>query len=450
MRAMQARYDVTSGSLARAIWKLALPTMITSALFDVFNLVDMIFVGRLGPSAIAAVSMSGILMGIIRMIAMGISTGTMALVSRFTGSGDEASAEKVLGQSITLSIISAGFVAVLGGLFAEPVLRVMGAAEDVVPQGAAYFRIMCLGSITMYFTIALGAGMRGFGDAVTPMWALGISSLLNIGLDPLFIFGVGAFPRLEVAGSAVATVISRGVGSLILLYVLVSGSRGIRATGFLPWRGQRYLGRIVRIGSFSTLRMLGMNLSRLVLVRIVAIFGTFALAAFGIGMRIRILVLVLGFGLGNATAVVVGQNLGAGKPDRAEKGAWLSLGYYSIFLAVVSALFLAMPRSIISIFNTHPEVLRLGTTFLYFFVPSIFFLGFSVIMHRAIDGAGDTMATMIISLLAQIGLGIPMAWFFSRWWDINGVWAALVGSNMLSGLGMLIYFRLGRWKKKKV
>jgi putative MATE family efflux protein len=450
MRTPPPRYDLTTGSLARGIWKIALPTMVTSALFDLFNLVDMIFVGRLGPSAIAAVSMSGVLMGIIRMIAMGISTGTMALVSRFVGAGDSASAEKVLGQSIALSVISAAAVALLGGLFSEPVLRLMGAAEDVVPQGAAYFRIMCLGGLTMYLTITLGAGMRGFGDAVTPMWALGISSLLNIGLDPLFIFGIGPFPRLEVAGSAVATVIARGVGSVILLYVLLSGGKGIRATGFLPWRGERFLGRIIRVGSFSTLRMLGMNLSRLVLVRIVALFGTFAVAAFGIGMRLRILVLVLGFGLGNATAVIVGQNLGAGRPDRAERGAWLSMGYYSIFLALISVLFISAPRSIIGIFNTHPDVLRYGTTFLYFFVPSIFFLGFSVIMQRAIDGAGDTVATMVISIAALIVLGIPMAWFFSRWWGVNGVWAALVGSNMLSGLATLIYFRLGRWKRKRV
>lgn len=449
MRTAPKGIDLTRGNLAAGIWKLALPTMVTSALYDLFNIVDMVFVGKLGPQAIAAVSISGVLMGLIRMGAMGISTGTVAMISRFVGQEDREAAQKVLGQSITLSLISSAVVALLGLLLAAPLVSALGAEEDVVAAGAAYLRIMCLGSITMFFSISLAAGMRGFGDAVTPMWALGIASLLNIGLDPLFIFGIGPFPRLEVAGSAIATVIARGVGSAILITVLLKGCRGIRATGF-GISGSGLMRRIIKIGSFSALRSLGMNVSRLVLIRIIATFGTFAVAAFGIGMRLRLFVLILGFGLGNATAVAVGQNLGAGRPDRAERGAWLSVLFFGFFIVFASILFVAIPQAVIGIFNTNPQVVRYGTSFLYFFVPSLFLLDFSVILGRAIDGAGDTRATMIITGIALVAIGIPMAWGFSRMWGVNGVWAALIGSNAIQGLGMVLWFRTGRWKGKKV
>ena len=424
--------------------------MLTSALHDAFNIVDMIFVGRLGPWAIAAVSMSGILMGIIRMVAMGISTGTVAMVSRFVGSDDRDSAEKVLGQSITLSLISAAVVAVLGLFFAAPLVRALGAAEDVVGAGAAYLRVMCVGSIAMFLSISLAGGMRGFGDPITPMVAMGIASVLNIVLDPLLIFGIGPFPRLEVAGSAVATVISRGIGSAILITVLLRGARGIRARGFGISR-QGIMGRIIKIGAFSAGRSASMIVSRLVLIRIIATFGTLAVAAFGIGMRLRLFVLILGFGLGNATSVVVGQNLGAAQPNRAEKAAWLSVLFFGFFIVIASVLFVAIPHHVIGIFNTNPQVVKYGTAFLYFFVPSLFLMDLSVILGRAIDGAGDTRATMFITKRSpsspSIATGVGL---LARMWGVNGVWAALVGSNAIQGVGMVLWFRSGRWKRKAV
>ena len=449
----KTKRDLTRGGLTRNLWHLALPVMVSSALYDIFNIVDMIFVGRLGPEAIAAVSMSGILMGLIRMVVMGISAGTVALVSRFVGSRDHLSAESVLAQSIFLAVISSVIIAIAGHFLAAPVLRGLGASPEVVGPAAEYFRIVCYGSITMFLSIILGAGMRGFGDATTPMIALGIASLLNIGLDPLLIFGIGPFARLEVAGSALATVIARAIGSIILVVVLVRGKGGIRVSWPAKTAGVgrfSFIPRILKVGSFGALRMLSMNLSRIVLVRIVATFGTFAVAAFGIGLRLRIFVLILGFGLADATAVIVGQNLGAGHPERGERTAWLAVGYFALFLVFVSVAFLAVPRSIIGLFNDHPEVLDLGASFLIFFVPSLFFLDVSIVLGRALDGAGDTRTTMLITFLALIVLGVPMAWGFSQLWNVNGIWGALVGSNMAQGLGVFIWFRKGRWKTKKI
>jgi putative MATE family efflux protein len=451
MRSLEAQKGLTEGNLAQSIWRLAVPLVIQGALMDVFNLVDMIFVGRLGAAAIAAVSIGGVLMGLIRMFAMGISTGTVALVSRFVGEGRPEAARDAIGQSISLSVAFSAAVAVLGWLLPEPVLRLLGAAEDVIPQGVDYLRVMCVGSITMFLTLTLSAGMRGFGNAVTPMWALGLASLLNVGLDPLFIFGVGPFPRMGVAGSAIATVISRAVGAVILLWAL--GGRGndgrrVRLRLAPHAEGGRYLAKIVRIGSFSALRMLSMNLSRLALVRIVALFGTFAVAAFGIGLRVRIFVMVLGFGLADATAVVVGQNLGAGKPGRAERSAWLSVGYLGMAFALVSAAFLLFPRAVIGLFNTEADVVDMGARFLRFFVPALLALTFAIVFSRAIEGAGDTLPVMVITAICLIAIGIPLAWWFSRLWGTDGIWAAMMAADVLQGLGTLVVFRLGRWKRK--
>lgn len=453
MRALEARKDLTSGSLAKSIWRLAVPLVIQGALMDVFNLVDMIFVGRLGAAAIAAVSIGGVLMGLIRMLAMGISTGTVALVSRFVGEGRSEAARDIVGQSITLSIACSAIVAVLGWLFAEPVLRLLGAAADVIPQGVDYLRVVCVGSITMFLTLTLAAGMRGFGEAVIPMWALGIASLLNVGLDPLFIFGWGPFPRMGVAGSAIATVLSRAIGAIILLLALGGrGSDGRRSRIRLAPRpgGERHLGRIARIGSFSALRMLGMNLSRLALVRIVAVFGTFAVAAFGIGLRVRIFVMILGFGLADATAVVVGQNLGAGRPERAERSAWLSVGYLAMAFALFSAAFLAFPRTVVGLFNAEPRVLDMGSRHLRFFVPALLALTFAIVFSRALEGAGDTLPTMVITTTCLIAIGIPLAWWFSRMWGTDGIWAAMMSADVLQGALTMIVFRIGRWKRKRL
>ena len=454
VRALAARRDLTEGSLARNIWHLAIPLVVTSALMDLFNIVDMIFVGRLGPAAIAAVSMSGVLMGLIRMLAAGISTGTVALVSRFVGQGDRAAAQDAVGQSILLSAVCSVVVALLGWFFAEPVLRLLGAADDVISGGVAYLRVMCLGGITMFLSMTLGAGMRGFGDAVTPMWALGLASLLNVGLDPLLIFGIGPFPRLEVAGSAIATVISRAVASAILLVALLrrrGADEQLPRVRLLPHAGgESYVSRIMRIGSFSALRMLSMNMSRLFLVRIVALFGTFAVAAFGIGLRLRIFVFMLGFGLADSTAVIVGQNLGAHKPERARKSAWLSVAFFGAFIVVLSGVFLGAPRAIIGIFNTDPEVLAMGARYLAFFVPSLYLLDLAIVLGRAIDGAGDTLPTMLIAFASLILIGVPMAWGFSRLWGVDGIWVALMAADMLQGVGTTIVFRSGRWMRKKL
>lgn len=444
---MRVDRDLTEGGLVRNIWHLALPLMVTSALQDLFNIVDMIFVGRLGPAAIAAVSVSGILMGVVRMLAIGISTGTVALVSRFVGRKDPQAAHSVVFHSVVLSLMGSVLVGVSGYLFAEPLLVALGAGPEVVPPGVAYLRIMCVGGFTVFFSMTLSASLRGYGDALTPMVALGVASVLNILLDPLLIFGLGPFPRLEAAGSAVATVIARGVATAMLLYSLLRAGR-------LRLGGARLeahtMGRVVRIGLFSALRMMSMNVSRIVLVRVVAVFGTMALAAFGIGMRLRLFVIMPGMGFGDAAMVLVGQNLGAGKPARAARSSWITVAFFASLLALIGALFLAFPRAVVGIFNTHPEVLAEGSRFLRIFVLCFLFIDLGVVLGRALEGSGDTVFPMLITGFSLVIVGLSSAWWFARLWGTTGIWVSIALSEAMQGLLMAAWFLAGRWKTRSV
>ncbi len=441
------RRDLTTGPLAANIWHLALPLMVSGALQDTFNIVDMIFVGRLGPDAIAGVSMGGVIMGLIRMLSMGISTGTVAIVSRFVGQKNEAEAESAVGQSLLLGLACSVVVALLGWGLSRPLLRLLGAGEDVVGPGGDYLVVMTVGAAAMFMTMTMSAGARGFGDAITPMWALGVASVINVGMDPLLIFGIGPFPRMGTAGAALATVMSQAAGAAILAWRLYRGGRRLR---LLPTPGHNMMVKTISIGIFSSARMLSMNVSRLFLVRIAAGFGTFALASFGIGLRLRIFCMTLGFSLADATAVIVGQNLGASQPDRAERSAWISVGFFSIIIAGLSLVFLSIPSQVIGMFNSHPEVVALGTRYLYFFVPSLVMMGFAIVLSRAIDGAGATMATMIVTFLSLLVIGVPATWAFARLWGTDGLWAGLAAGEVIQAAGVIAYFRTGRWKHKKV
>jgi Na+-driven multidrug efflux pump len=245
-------------------------------------------------------------------------------------------------------------------------------------------------------------------------------------------------------------VIARGIGSIVLLVPMLRGQRLIHLPRFFKGIKWNIIGRIIRIGVFSTLRSLSLNISRLVLVRIVAVFGTYAVAAFGIGMRLRIFILMLGFGLGDAAAVLMGQNLGASEPGRAEKSTWLAVGFYGCFLVLMVILFLTFPRVVIGIFNTHPQVLSIGGSFLRFFALSLLFIDLGIILGRALSGAGDTFVPMVVTSASLIVIGIPLVWLFSRLWGVTGAWAAIAVSEVIQGLGMVIWFQLGRWKLRKV
>lgn len=440
--------DLTEGNAASNIFHLALPLLIALLLQDAFNIVDMLFVGRLGPSAIASVSISGIIIGFVIAFALGISIGSIAMVSRFIGAKRKEDAENVVFQSFLLSIILSIFIALVGWFGSGPLLHLLGATDEVKELGLVYMRIISVFSFTIFFSITLNSALRGAGDTVTPMRVMLLSTVLNIILDPIMIFGLFGFPRMGVAGSALATVISRGCGLPVLTIVFLRGysylhlrKRHIRVDFPLMWR-------IVKIGLFGSIESLIRNLAAIFLMSIVAGFGTNIVAGYGIVIRLSLPIVMFGVAFGNAAATLVGQNLGAGKPFRASRSAWLSAGFSEIIVACISLLFFVFSNEIITIFNDTPEVIRIGSEFLRFMSVGFLFMAVSFVLAKALQGAGDTMFPMVMSAFAFFLIRIPLAYLLVKYFDTMGIWLAFLISSVVHGLGTILWFNLGRWKLK--
>lgn len=449
---MNTKHKLTEGSITKSVWALALPMMIGNILQTLFNVVDMIFVGKLGAEAIAAVSMSGIIMMLIITAAIGLSVGTTAMVARFIGANDTEQANNVAMQSLILGGVIFVLLAVFGTIFAEPLLRLIGAKQEVLKLSVTYLRIIFVGSITMLVLFQGGAILRGAGDAVTPMKILILSTVLNLILDPLLIFGIWIFPRLEVSGAAYATVLARGVGMLIVLWVLVRGHSNIHINLKKIKVDFNIMWRIIKIAVPGFIRPMFRSVSGLILMSIVALYGTYAVAAYGICIRINMIVMMPGFGLGLATATLVGQNLGAGKPGRAEKSAWTAFGFYELIMVVVGSLFFIFAQGLMKIFNTNPEVVRMGVSFIHIVTLSYIFLAPSIVLGKAMDGAGDTISPAFITGIAQLGVRITLALIFTKicGLDTIGIWLAIAISIVVEGIVMVGWFSMGKWKHKIV
>ncbi|HPP66557.1 MAG TPA: MATE family efflux transporter, partial [bacterium] len=324
---------LTEGKLSRSIWKLATPMMIGGALQDLFSMVDLFFVGKLGHIEVAALAIAGTTIAILMMLVQGIAVGTMVLVAHFTGEKNYEMSDNVLGQAFIWSMIGAVIILIFSFSFVEPLLKLFGATGNVLVYAADYLRINFNYSIVIFLFVGISNALQGSGDAKTPLYALIIANILNIILDPLLIMGYGPFPSLGVAGSAIATVITRGVGVLFLFIHLIFGHSTIHLKIKSLKPIPSLMKRIVSIGFFASLQAFIREISFLFLMRLVTSFGAVTLAAYGIGSRLRMFIMVPGFGFAGAAAVLVGQNLGAKKSRRAEKAVWQALRYYEILLA---------------------------------------------------------------------------------------------------------------------
>jgi len=446
------RRDLTSGSIVKNIWYLTVPLMIGYVLRDTFNIVDMVFVGKLGSAAIAAVAMAGFILGLMYVAAMGIGTGTVAMVARFVGNKNFEKAEQVTIQSLFMAIVYSAGVALVGWILAEPLLGLLGAESEVIVLGVSYLKIVFIGSFTIFIFILLAFSLRAAGDALTPTKALVLATFLNIGLDPLLIFGIWIFPRLGVAGSALATIISQGAGMVYLMRIFFAKKSVIH----LSWKKLKVdfntMGRIVRIGVFGSLEMLARNLSGLAIVRFVAIYGTFTVAAYGIGMRLMMVAMMPGFGIAQSAATLVGQNLGAEKPDRAAKSAWFAAGFYGVIMACIATIYILFSHSLIGLFSANPQVIRIGEEFLNFVSFGFVFMALSIVLARAMQGAGDTVTPMVITGICLFALRIPLMVLFSQKMGLatSGLWMGIMVSTMAQGLIVAFWFGRGRWKYKKI
>lgn len=440
---------IVEGSIHRALWRITLPTWGAFLTHDMLGIVDMFFVGKLGKVAVAAVAMSGIIMGIIIMLGQGVTVGTTALVANALGRDDEAAARDATGQSLLMGLVLAGFVVAFGVPLAGPILRLMGAEPTVVAEGIPYLRIFAVSSLAMMTMMALSAALRGAGDAVTPFKAMVLGNVLNIVLDPILIFGWVGVPAMGVAGSAWATLVGRTTGLVVMAYVFFISRNGpfqLHVSDLRP-NLVRIL-RILRIGIFASGRMLIRNIYGLLLMRLVAGFGTAPVAAYGISMRVRMLVFGPNMGFGTAAATLVGQNLGAKQPERAERAGWIAAGIGIAISLAIMCVFWAVPARVIAIFNDDPQVISVGVGVLRWLSATFAFMSVSFVLGRGMAGAGDTLSPMLVQAFALLLVGLPLAYGLSDALDsVRGIWMAVFVANVLAGLGSAAIFHWGRWKR---
>ena len=443
--------DYTEGSIGRAIVLLAIPMVLELALESVFAVVDVFFVSRLGADAVATVGLTESMLTITYAAAMGLSIGAMATIARRIGEKDPDGAARAAVQAVALGVLVAVPVGVFGATFARPLLILMGAPPGVLAN-AAYTSIMLgmVGVILMLFLI--NAVFRGAGDAAIAMRVLWLANAINLCLDPCFIFGLGPFPRLGVTGAAVATTTGRGIGVLVQLYCLWGGKGRVIIKRRHVRLDPRVMLSMLRLSGSAVLQALVNTTSYVVLVRIVATFGSAALAGYTIGIRMIIFALLPSWGMSNAAATLVGQNLGAGKPDRAEASAWRSAFYNMCFLGGVSAVFLAFAPALVSMFTTDPAVTPYAVRCLRIVSSGFVFYAYGMVLTQAFNGAGDTLTPTLLNLLCFWVFEIPLAYGLARMLGFGpqGVfWALALAFSLLAVLSAVI-FRRGRWKLKRV
>ncbi len=444
--------DYTQGSLNRAILLLAVPMVLEMVLESLFAVVDVFWVGRLGANAVATVGLTESMLSLVFAVGMGLSLSTTAMVARRIGEKDPEGAAVAGVQAIILGLIVSLLIGLPCLVFAPDLLRLMGASPEIVATGSGYTRICLGGSCAVLMLFLNNAIFRGAGDAAIAMRLLWVSNIINLVLDPCLIFGWGPFPRLGVTGAALATLIGRSIGVLYQFYRLLKGTERIRILTRqirLQWN---VLFRLLRVSLTGILQFAIAHTSWIGLVRIVSTFGAAALAGYTIAIRIVIFVILPSWGLSNAAATLVGQNLGAGRPDRAEQAVWRTGLYNVIFLGTVGLVFIIFPEPIIRLFTHDPAVVPLGAACLR--IVSYGNLGYAyfMVMMQAFNGAGDTITPTIVNFFGFWLFEIPLAYWLAIPLHLrsNGVFASIAIAEGAMAIASAILFKQGKWKKKKI
>jgi len=442
--------DYTKGRINRALGLLAIPMMLEMSMESIFAVVDIAFVSRLGTDAIAAVGITEALITVLYAVAVGLGMGVTAMVARRIGAKEREAAARVTGQAIWVGAGLSLLIGIPGSFYAADMLRLMGASTDVIETGTGFAAVLLGGSASIIYLFVLNAAFRGAGDASVALRSLWLANGLNIILDPCLIFGLGPFPEMGVTGAAVATTIGRSVGIVYQLWYLFDG-RGrlqfrLRDLALVP----PILGRMLIISIGGIGQFLISTSSWIIVMRIVAIYGSTAVAAYTIGLRIFEFIWLPSWGLGNAAATLVGQNLGAGQPDRAEKSTWRAAKYNAIFMTSLGVLVIVFAPGIAGLFTNDSDVLRYATSCLRILAIGIPMYAVGMIVTQALNGAGDTRTPTAINLVCFWILQIPLAYWLATDLSLgpDGVfWAMVVSESLVTILGVAV-FRHGKWKQQ--
>jgi len=444
--------DFTAGALNRAIFLLAIPMVLEMVLESLFAVVDIFWVARLGSNAMAAVALTESMASLIFAIGMGLSLSTTAMVARRIGEKDPEAAAVAAVQAIFVGLGVSILIGVPCLVLAPRLLQLMGATPQIVATGTAYTRIYLGGCGVLVLLFLNNAVFRGAGDAAIAMRLLWVSNIINLILDPCLIFGIGPFPRLGVTGAALATFTGRGIGVLYQFYRLLKGTDRIRVLMPQIRLEAGVMLRLLRVSATGVVQFVIAHTSWIGLVRIISLFGAAALAGYTVAIRIVIFAILPSWGLSNAAATLVGQNLGARQPERAEKSVWLTGLYNMLFLGTIGIVFILWAEPIIRLFTTDPAVVPLAASCLRVLSYGNIAYAFGMVMLQAFNGAGDTRTPTVVFLFGYWLIEIPVAYALAVPAGLHskGAYLSILIAESVIAAASAILFRRGHWKQQKI
>jgi putative MATE family efflux protein len=444
--------DFTEGPIGPAIVVLAIPMVMEMCMESLFAVVDVFFVARLGADAVATVGLTESMLAIVYTVAIALCIGATATVARRIGEKDPEGAAQAAVQVIALGILVSAVMGVAGALNARRLLAFMGAEPAILGYNARFTMIMLGGNAAIMLIFLQNAIFRGSGDATVAMRVLWLANGINLVLDPCLIFGLGPFPELGVVGAAVATTTGRSTAVLVQLWVLTSGRSRIHIQRRHLRLEPNVMWNMCRLSGTGLLQVLLQTTSWIGLVRVISMFGSSALAGYTIGIRTILFALLPSWGLGNAAATMVGQALGAGKPERAEKAVWTAGFYNMIFLGVVGALFIVFARQIVGIYTSDPEIAEHAVNCLRIVAAGYVFYAYGMVLTQSFNGAGDTWTPTWINFGCFWLWEIPLAWVLALKLGMGprGVYIAITVAFSTVAVVSAILFRRGHWKLKRV
>ena len=441
--------DYTGVSINKALVLLSIPMVIEMIFESLFALADAFFIAKyVGINGMATVGLTESVITIIYSLAWGISIAATAIVSRKIGEKKPREASKSLMQIINLSLFLGVILAFFGFIYAEDILRLMGASEEVISQGGGYTKIQFLSSPIIIMLFSLGGALRGAGNASKAMQVMIIANIINMVLDFLFV----PVLNLGVEGAAIATLIGRGIGVVLQLVYIFSQHHNLKVN-LKSWHIDfPHSWEIIKIASGGAGQFIIQSASWVFLVRILSDFGSEVVAGYTIAIRIIVFTILPSWGLANAASTLVGQNLGAQKPDRASSSAWRA-GYFNmVFLGFIAIFFFVYSEPLVRLFNENPKVVETAVLCLKILCGGYIFFGFGMVMSQAINGTGDTFTPTILNIICFWLIEIPLAYYLAKYLDMreSGVfWSIIISESILAILAM-IYFKSGRWKKHKL
>jgi putative MATE family efflux protein len=444
--------DYTDGHVGQAIVLLAVPMVIEMGMESLFAVVDVFFLSRLGADAVAMVGLTESLLTIVYTVALGLGIGATAVVARRIGEGDEEGAARGAVQAIGLGLGIAIAIGVAGATFAHELLGAMGATPSMLSSSIGYAQVMLGANVTVTLLFLTNAIFRGAGDPAMAMRMLILANTINLVLDPCLIFGLGPFPEMGVTGAAVGTNIGRGTAVAIQLWVLLSGRSRVRAA----WRHlavvPSVMWNVCRLSGVGVLQILIDTSSWIGLVRVISTFGSDALAGYTIGIRTVLFAILPAWGLSNAAATMVGQALGARKPERAEAAVWTAGLFNAIFLGTLGIVFVIWAPSIVSVFTTEPAIATHAVDCLRIVSAGFLFFGYGLVFTQAFNGAGDTWTPTWINLGCFWAWQIPLAWWLALYLEMGprGVYVAVTVAFSTLAVVSAVVFRQGWWKTRRV